>query len=151
VTEGAGSWSETSDGSPTFRQRRTQTAIDSGAALVVTMLVWPFPLARAVLPVFANVLSVVVLWQVIQVGYFAVAMAVWGSTAGLRLQGLRLACSDGSTPDRAARLKWGVLAGSLALPQLAAPPAEGARSIPERAADVDVVTEQGTDAHQMNA
>ena len=124
---------------PTRSSRRAQAAIDSGVALVLAMLAWPFPLARAALPPAVHVVSLLVFWQLLQMAYFAVTMAVWGATAGTHLMGLRVVADGGAAPSRGQRAWWGVLSGALALVRIVAPVREGARDVPERAAGVDVV------------
>lgn len=106
------------DGVPTVSTRRAQTAIDVGAALVITMLVWPFPIARAMLPPLVNVACILVAWQLIQVAYFAACSALWSTTGGMRLMGLTLAEPTGARPSRAVAVRWGLLAGVLGIPRL---------------------------------
>jgi uncharacterized RDD family membrane protein YckC len=119
--------------------RRKQTAIDSGAALVLTMLVWPFPLARAALAPLVNVACVLVLWQLLQIAYFTITVTVWGATAGTRVMGLRIVDTAGQSPTRRQRAVWGVLSGALAVVRVAVPASERDRDAPERVADVKVV------------
>jgi uncharacterized RDD family membrane protein YckC len=128
----------TTAGSPRS-SRRVQTAIDSGAALLLTILVWPFPLARAMLPVVVNVVSILVLWQLIQIAYFTVTMMVWGATAGTHLTGLRVVAVDGSAPSPRQRALWGALSGLVAVGRVIVPVRLGERGLPEKAAGVDVV------------
>jgi uncharacterized RDD family membrane protein YckC len=126
-------------GAPTRSARRKQTAIDGGAALVLTVLVWPFPLARAALSPLVNVACVLVLWQLLQVVYFAITMSVWGATAGTRVMGLHVVDIDGGPPTRRQRAVWGALSGVIALARIAMPAQEGKRDAPERAAHVRLV------------
>ena len=114
------------------KSRRIQAGVDSGAALVLAMLAWPFPLARAMLPLPVNILSVLVLWQLIQVGYCALAAGVWGRTAGTLVAGISLVAQDGAETTRADRAKWGALAGAAALAHVVSPPAEGSPALAER-------------------
>jgi hypothetical protein len=123
---------------PSARQRRIQSAIDSGAALVLAMLAWPFPLARAMLPVAVNIASIIVFWQVIQVLYFVVTVGVWRQTGGMRLQGLTLRDRDGQEPPRGQRVMWAAIAGVLTWAQVAAPAGEGNPTLAERVAKVRV-------------
>ena len=124
---------------PTASQRRAQAAIDSGAALALAMLAWPFPLARAALPPVVHVLSVLVFWQLVQVGYLTLAMTVWGTTAGLSVVGLEVVDPAGAAIPKRRRALWGALSGLLADVRVVAPVRPGARDLPERAADVDVI------------
>ena len=56
-------------------------------APVITVLLWPFPLARAALAPIVQIVSILVLWQLIQVGYYAVCAGFWRKTAGMHLLG----------------------------------------------------------------
>ena len=118
------------------KSRRIQAGVDSGAALVLAMLAWPFPLARAMLPLPVNILSVLVFWQLVQVGYCAVAAAVWGGTAGTLVAGISLVAQDGAEITRANRAKWGALAGATALAHVVSPPTGGSPALAERVTGV---------------
>jgi hypothetical protein len=98
--------------------RRKQTAIDVGAAFILTVLAWPFPLARATVSPLVHVISILVLWQIAQVGYYALSAAFWRKTPGMHLTGLILQRSDGSPPPRGRAVRWRLLGGVLALPRL---------------------------------
>jgi uncharacterized RDD family membrane protein YckC len=124
---------------PTRSVRRAQTAIDSVAALMLTMLVWPFPLARAALAPLVNVACILVLWQVLQVAYFTITMAVWGATGGTRVMGLRVMGTDGEAASRRQRAIWGALSGVIAVARIIAPPRSPAQDMPERIAGVTVL------------
>ena len=124
------------------RSRRIQAAVDSGAALVIAMLAWPFPLARAVLPVWLDVVLLLVFWQLVQVGYCAVTAGVWGSTAGTWTQGVELATAEGDEPTRRQRAQWGAVTGAVALAHVALPPRETAVTLAERLSGVTVRTAQ---------
>ena len=123
---------------PTRRQLRIQAALDSGAALVLAMLAWPFPLARAVLPLPVNIVSVIVFWQLVQVLYCALTVGFLEQTGGMRLQGLRLAGDDGAPATRGARLRWGALCGALALVHAVAPADGQSPTLAERIAGVRI-------------
>ena len=128
------------DSAPSGSVRRKQTAIDVVLALVLTMLVWPFPVARMNLTPVVHVISILVLWQLVQIGYFVVAAAVWRKTAGMYLLGLGLATGDHSVPDRAAAMRWAVIAGLLGIARLFTGGPSGGRSdMAERVSAVSVV------------
>ena len=100
-------------------EQRKRALIDAGAGLALTMLLWPFPLARATLSPLVNVVSVLIAWGVVNVVYHLVCARVWRRTAGTHLLGLSLcgkaaAANDPcvALDDRTA-LKWGVAAGAL--------------------------------------
>ena len=125
---------------PEASARRKQSAIDVATALILTILVWPFPLARVSLTPLVHVISILVLWQLMQVGYFAVSAAVWRKTAGMHLLGLGLADADGCVPARGAAVTWGLLAGVSALPRLVSGgPAPPLPDFAERSSVVRVV------------
>ena len=95
--------------------------MDSGTALVLAMLAWPFPLARALLPVPALVLSILLFWQVVQIGYYALTIGIWGATGGMKVTGLVAVTADGATPTRGRRATWALVAGALAVVVIVAP------------------------------
>jgi uncharacterized RDD family membrane protein YckC len=117
--------------------RRQQSAIDVAASLVLAMLLWPFPLARMTLSVPVHVLSVLVFWQLVQTGYFAVTVSTWGQTAGMRLAGISLSENGGGEPTRSQRASWGAISGMLAFAVLVAPES-GVSDSAETAARVEV-------------
>lgn len=99
---------------PTSRQRRIQSALDMGASLVLAMLAWPFPVARANLPVPVHIVSILVFWLIVQVGYFVVAVGWWRATPGMALTGLRLS-PDADATTRGQRVKWALAEGPFAI------------------------------------
>lgn len=117
--------------------QRKRARIDAGATLVLTMLVWPFPIARAMLAPAVNVLFVLLMWEFVNIVYHATCARVWRHTAGTYLLGLSLC--DGSLPDAeasdAAALKWGVVAGTLVVVNAVW---GGASAIIERASRVEL-------------
>ena len=102
------------------------------------MLAWPFPLARAVLPLPVDIVSVLVFWQLVQVAYCALTAGLWGSTGGMWVQGLELVAAGGGETTRRQRAQWGALTGAAALVHVVIPPREGARTLAERVSGVDV-------------
>jgi hypothetical protein len=123
--------------------RRKQTALDVGASLILAILVWPFPLARAMLTPLVHVISILVLWQIVQVGYFSISSAAWRKTPGMHLAGLVLKAADGSLPTRGQAVRWGLLAAVMAVPRvLTGGPSSGRADLAERLSEVAVVTAQ---------
>jgi hypothetical protein len=106
---------------PSPSDRRRQSALDCGAALVLAMLAWPFPLARASLAPIVHVVSILVVWQIVQVVYFSVCSAVWGKTGGVALLGMNLVVEGGERPSRRQAATWGAVAGLLTIPTIIAP------------------------------
>lgn len=125
----------------TRKALRTRAAIDTGVALVLAMLAYPFPIARASLPLPVFVGSVILVWQVVQVAYCAVTAGIWHGTAGTRLAGLVVADSDGGTGTGPRRAAWGALAGLSATVQAIVPPADGSAGMAARATGIALVGE----------
>jgi len=120
--------------------RRKQTALDVGTALVLTILAWPFPLARANLVPIVHVVSILALWQVVQAGYFAVCAAFWRKTGGMHLFGMVLGTLAGAPLSRGSAVSWGLLAGILGIPRLiSGGPAAGAPDLAEKLSGARVI------------
>jgi uncharacterized RDD family membrane protein YckC len=85
--------------------------IDSGTALVIAMLAWPFPIARAYLPVPIIIVSVLVFWQLIQVLYHVITVGFWGATGGMRLLGMSLEGRGGERASSSAARSWALWQG----------------------------------------
>lgn len=117
------------------RALRQQTLTDVVLSLVLTALVWPFPLARANMSVIAQVVAILVAWQIVQSAYFAVAAGIWGQTGGMRLAGLSLMDADAREATRSQRVRWGAIAGALALGRLFSSGGTD-QGVPERLASV---------------
>jgi len=107
-------------------EQRKRAALDSVATLVLTMLVWPFPIARALLPISVNVALVLVAWVLMGVAYSLVCGLVWHRTAAMYLLGFTLApIGEASLPVNPVGgpglWRWGAAAGSLLLVTVAWP------------------------------
>jgi uncharacterized protein YceK len=111
----------------TARDIRIQAAIDLGSALVLCMLLWPFPLARAALPPVVHVAAILIAWCVVHVLYLSIGLAAWSQTGGMRLVGLVLRSPEGEPCDRRQRVRWGLLAGLLVALRFVAPAGASAR------------------------
>ena len=85
---------------------------------MLTILVWPFPLARASLPPLIHVVAILVLWQLVQAGYYAVSAAAWHKTAGMHVLGLELRDAKGLAPGRSQAVAWALAASLFAIVQL---------------------------------
>jgi hypothetical protein len=105
-------------------EQRKRAFIDAVVALVITMLIWPFPLARQMLTPLVNVLLVLLTWDIINVVYHAVCARIWRRTAGLFLLGYHLAAAPSAATskatdappasvDDATAIRWGLMAGAL--------------------------------------
>ncbi|NTU70805.1 MAG: hypothetical protein HGB10_03160 [Coriobacteriia bacterium] len=126
--------------SPIAGALRTQTAIDLGSALVITMLLWPFPVARAMLSVPVHVLSILAVWYLVLIAYFSVTCGVWGQTGGMRLMGIVFTDTSGDAVNRGRRAQWGAIAGALVCVRLLVPLApDGTPGPVERLAGVSLV------------
>lgn len=101
--------------------RRGQTIADVIVSVVIAMLVWPFPIARATLDPAAHFAGVLATCVLVQVVYFAATAALWRQTLGMRLIGARLETLDGGTPRRVSAVRWGVVSALLAPWHMLAP------------------------------
>jgi hypothetical protein len=91
---------------------RKRALVDAGTTLVIVMLMWPFPLARATLAPVVNISLIVVAWWLLGIAYCAIAVRFWHKTGGmylLRFELAPVASAAGSGSD----LRWGVAAGAL--------------------------------------
>lgn len=89
--------------------RRLQSAADVLTAVVLAMLVWPFPVARATLTPGVHVLGVFVMCLAVLLAYYVISAAVWRKTLGMRLAGLELR-GETSPPERLHLVSWGLTA-----------------------------------------
>jgi hypothetical protein len=101
-------------------EQRKRALIDAGAALVITMLIWPFPAARAMLSPVVNVLLVLLTWALVSIAYHVLCARVWRRTAALYLLGFALADRSGPAErimaiENRAAVRWGIFAGALAV------------------------------------
>ncbi len=96
-------------------EQRKRALIDAGVSLVLTMLLWPFPIARAMLAPAVNVLGILLLWGMVSILYHVLCARFWRKTAATHLLGYSLADSSGSGSgvDDAQALRWGIAAGTL--------------------------------------
>jgi hypothetical protein len=99
-----GSQSAAPTGGLAVRARKA-SLVDSGLCVVVAMLAWPFPIARAMLPPLVNVVSILVWIGVVEVAYGTLVMARWGRGAGWYLFDLT---SDSGRASFSAALRWGL-------------------------------------------
>jgi len=91
------------------RIRRTQSGIDIVLSVLLAMMLWPFPVGRAMLSPAVHVLGVLITYGVVQVLYYAVSAVAWRQTLGMRLVGVRLRSADGAVPARRHALRWGLV------------------------------------------
>jgi hypothetical protein len=101
----------------TASQQRKRAAIDAGIGLVITMLLWPFPIARAMLPPLVNVVLVLLTWDIVNIAYHVVCARVWRRTGATYLLGITLSSAGEAVEplDDSRALRWGALAGALVL------------------------------------
>jgi uncharacterized RDD family membrane protein YckC len=119
-----------------------QSLVDVFVSIVLAMLVWPFPVARAMLSPTVQVAGVLALCVCLQLAYYIVAAAIWRQTLGLRLAGLRLSSSAGGAPTRAQVVKWAAISASLALWYAFAPRSACATGLAERLTATRVVSSE---------
>jgi hypothetical protein len=84
---------------------RKASLVDSGICILVAMLAWPFPIARAMLPPLVNVVSVLVWIGIVEIAYGTLVMARWGRGAGWYLFDL---AAEGGRARFSAGLRWGL-------------------------------------------
>lgn len=114
------------------KHRRTQALADIGVAIGLTVLVWPFPLARAALSPAGHVTAILAAYLCVQLVYHAVSAGAWRRTVGMRLTGHVLISEGGVRSTHARSIMWGVASGLLS-PWYAVSPAAACRfSVPER-------------------
>ena len=91
--------------------------MDAVVSLILTMLAWPFPVARATLPLGVHAAGIVGTLLLVDVAYHALAAKIWGRTLGMYYYDLGL-----SGPERpfsfAASLAWAVGWTAALLPAL---------------------------------
>jgi len=107
----------------TAGQQRKRAAIDAGIGLVITMLLWPFPIARAMLPPLVNVVLVLLTWDIVNIAYHIGCARIWRHTGATYLLGMTLGGVDESAEpvDDARAVRWGVFAGALVVVNIAWP------------------------------
>jgi hypothetical protein len=98
----------------TGSERRRQALIDALCSLVLAILAWPFPLARASLGVTVHVVAILVFWQLVQVAYYVLTTLTWHRTGGFVLLGLELRTANGGEAARGDLARWALVAGSTA-------------------------------------
>jgi hypothetical protein len=96
-------------------EQRKRALVDAASALVLTMLLWPFPIARAMLAPVWNVLFVLLTWLIVGLVYHVVCARFWRRTAAMYLLGYALETRVGSHGeiDNAVAIRWGLVAGAL--------------------------------------
>lgn len=124
-------------------QRRKQSLLDLGIALLIVVMVWPFPVMRALLSPAGHAIAMVAAWALTTLVYFGISAAWWHRTLGMRAFGLALAAPDGAAPSRGAAARWGIIAGATVLWYAIAPVSACANAMPERASATMVVPLDG--------
>ena len=108
-------------------EQRRRALVDAASTLVLTMLLWPFPIARAMLAPVWNVLFVLLTWLIVGVVYHVVCARFWRRTAAMYLLGYSLENMAGphGEIDNAVAMRWGLVAGSLVVLNAVWAPAAG--------------------------
>lgn len=120
-------------------RRRLQSVVDIVVSIVLAMLVWPFPIARATLSVPAQLTGICVVILVVQLLYFAGSTAVWQHTLGMRMAGVRLAGIGESPVSRGQAVRWAVVSSLLAYWFTVAPSQATRVALAERVSGTTVV------------
>ena len=114
------------------KARRTQSLVDLLVSIVIAMLLWPFPVARAMLSPTIHVAGVLATCVIVQLVYFALSASVWSQTLGMRLVEVRLVSDDGEPVSRGRAVQWGLVSAVIAPWYVVAPSSACAASIAER-------------------
>jgi uncharacterized RDD family membrane protein YckC len=114
------------------KARRIQSAADVFMSVLLAMMIWPFPVARALMSPAAHVAGVLATCLIVLLVYFSVSAAAWRQTLGMRLAGVRLESIEGDAPTRAQGLKWGLVSAVVAPWYIVAPASACSASIAER-------------------
>jgi hypothetical protein len=119
-------------------EQRKRAAIDAGIGLVITMLLWPFPIARAMLAPPVNVALVLLTWGIVNIAYHAVCARVWRQTGAMYLLGFALGGTavPGEPVDDAHAMRWGLFAGAFVVVNAIWP---GVSTVVENAASVQLL------------
>jgi len=121
-------------------ERRTQSIVDIVASVVVAMLAWPNPVARAMLTPAVHVAGVLAACVVVQLAYYTVSAMVWRQTLGMRLVGIRLASTGDEPLTRAQVLKWGLISALIAPWFAVAPGPACSAAVAEKASGTQVTS-----------
>lgn len=126
----------------TCRRRVLQSGIDAFVAVVLGMLVWPFPIARATMTPFAQVVGIVVVIAAAQSVYFMATSALYGQTLGMRLAGMRLRSQDAARPTRWRVACWAAASSAIVWWFIVSPKAACRAQLAERLSGVSVDYEE---------
>lgn len=121
-------------------QRRKQSLLDMGVALLIVVMAWPFPVMRALLSPAGHGAAMLVAWALTTLLYFGISAAVWQRTLGMRAFGLRLSGMEGGAPARGAGARWGIIAGATVLWYAIAPASACGSGMPERVSKTAIVS-----------
>lgn len=120
------------------RARRMQSIVDILISIMLAMLIWPFPIARATLTPVVHVTGVLAACVIVQLGYFTISAIAWQRTLGMRLAGLTIESADGGPLARAQGVKWGLISAVIALWFAVAPDSACAAAVAEKASGTRV-------------
>lgn len=134
----------TASGPASPSRARTAGLVDAAFAYVLAMVAFPFPFARAALPVWAFVLSIIATLLFVHFLYLLISLAIWTRTPGYFLFDLGLDPRDG---DPWNRVRWSATWVLAALPGLAfrglTHPTAG---LPVRLSSIETVSTRDTEA-----
>jgi hypothetical protein len=120
------------------RDRRLQSIADITFSVVVGVLIWPFPAARAMLSPLLHVMGVIITCTVVLFGYYVLSAVLWRRTLGMRLAGLKLELVEAGSSEPIRVMRWGLVSAALSGWYVIAPAQACASAIPERASGVRV-------------
>ncbi|MDP2401027.1 MAG: hypothetical protein Q8M66_03530, partial [Actinomycetota bacterium] len=128
-------------GAADFSRARLAQVLDAAAALAVAAIIFPFPFARAVLPVPAFVATIFLTVGLVHVLYLVAALLAWGRTPAMFLLDL------GVSPhpvDWARALRWSAGSALGLLPGLVSrAPLDPERGMPARFAGLTTCSTGG--------
>lgn len=78
---------------------RSAALVDGAAAFLLAVLAFPFPIARALLPLPVFVASIIGVIAVVHVAYVAITLMLWGRTPGMYLLDLGVSDARPAFPD----------------------------------------------------
>lgn len=109
-----GEWNPTGPADPS--RARAAGGVDTLIALLVAMIAWPFPIARATLPWMIHVALLLVAITTVDVAVRFIALRIWGRTLAMYLFDLGLVSESG--PGIAKSIAWAATSALTVWPSL---------------------------------
>lgn len=106
------------EGDAPLRRVRSASAVDNAAAFLIGVIVFPFPIVRAYVPVWVFVVSILLVIGIAHALYVALMSLMLGRTPGMYLFDLGFL---GQRPDALRSALWGFASAVVFWPSLIAP------------------------------